>query len=54
MEKAPKLEVTPETLLPANFAEEDLSDLSEGEEEKFYLNPLNKKCVHVKYLSTAL
>lgn len=31
---------TPEIPVQANFAEEDLSNLPEGEEEKFYLEPI--------------
>lgn len=31
---------TPEIPIQATFAEEDLSDLPEGEEEKFYLEPI--------------
>lgn len=37
---APSPVLPPEVAPSANFAEEDLSDLPEGEEEKFYLEPI--------------
>ncbi len=36
----PVPELTPAVVPITNFAEEDLSDLPEGEEEKFYLEPI--------------